>query len=112
MCVVCGKPLCHLCRNGEASPALCGSEDHETVAAEWVRVFQSPSEFEGDSVVCNLKARGIPVKVFSSRRYLGARTAGASDAVRVFVKKNDFGRAEECLTEVTGALDDEPNNVD
>lgn len=111
-CVVCGKPLCASCRRGDGFPALCHDAGHAVVASEWVRLFASESEFEGDCVARNLEARAIAVRVFSSRLHLSARTRGASDAVRVFVRREDAARVGEQLSSVLAACADEADNVD
>lgn len=110
-CVVCGMPLCTSCRAGEGIPALCHDAQHAVVASNWVRLFSSESEFEGDCVARNLDALAIPVRVFSSRAHLNARANGASDAVRVFVRREDAGRAEQQLSSVLAACTERAENL-
>lgn len=55
----------------------------------------------------NLKDRGVVARCFSSRGFAGAGPMDASDAVRVFVKKEDLARAEQCVAELTGPLADD-----
>jgi B-box zinc finger len=112
VCVVCGIPLCSSCRSAQPGPALCRAEDHAVIATEWELLFQSGSEFEGDCVATNVAAEEIPVRTFSSRQHLSAPVTGASDVVRVFVRRSDRERAQKRLLEVLGTPEDDPPNVE
>ena len=108
-CVVCGMPLCRSCR--AERPALCPDPEHAVIAATWDRLFAANSEFEADCVVQNLKERGISARAFSSRGLASAGPTEASDAVRVFVKKDDLARAEKCVADLTGPLDGDLDTI-
>lgn len=109
-CVVCGMPLCLSCTTER--PALCPDPEHAAIAAHWVRLIAVNSEFESDCITQNLTERGVPSRSFSSRRFDSAGPTDASDAVRVFVKKEDLARAEQCLADLTGPLEGEPDPIE
>lgn len=102
-------PLCRSC--GGQHPALCADPEHASLVERWVRVFATNSEFEADCLSQNLKDRAVASRSFSSRSFTGLCPTSASDAVRVFVKKEDLETAEACLAELTGPLGDEADTT-
>ncbi len=112
LCVVCGRPLCAGCQRNGSQRALCGDPDHEQFAAGWERLFQSVSEFEADCVARNLKANGIPVRVFSCREFANTLLVTGDDAVRVFVPVAEAERARQAVGQVIQACHDEPGTLE
>jgi len=108
-CIICGMPLCRSCRSLRG--ALCADPEHSAIALGWDRLFASNSEFEADCVVQNLKDRGIVARAFSSRGFASAGPTDASDAVRVYVAKEDLARAEQCVADLTGPLGDDLDTI-
>lgn len=96
-CTICRKPVCRDCSVRLEGSVVCNTDDHQSIARSWATIRSTDSEFEADILSKNLGHHGVETVVFSSRAFKLTIGKGPEDVVRVFVRKDSLGRAQEVL---------------
>ena len=92
-CVVCGLAVCDDCRPGDTRACLCDQHHEVVVMQGWAQVYTTPTEYEAQLVVENLRAEGIDAQPYSQKDSIFTVEIGDLSIVRVLVPVWEYAQA-------------------
>lgn len=98
VCVVCGKPLCEACNQGEKPYFKCDVHAPVEIVEGWAQVYTTGDDVEAELIRDNLQAEGIDAQVLSQKdHFTFTMEIGDLAQVRVLVPAYAYEDARQVI---------------